>query len=105
MIMTMVAVVSEGTTLPKNKPGGGKAASSGISLTTHDAAIVEAMIARGDRDHDIASWFGVNGGRIIGVKNGEYGPLPGILTNEVPPAGSPGPKARRLRSAVEATYE
>jgi len=41
-----------------------KAASSGISLSEADAAIVKGMLARGDRQHDIAAWFGVNGGRI-----------------------------------------
>lgn len=41
-----------------------RAKSSGIRLTAEDASVVKAMLARGDRQHDIASWFGVNGGRI-----------------------------------------
>lgn len=41
---------------------------SGISLTEEDAAIVKAMLLRGDRQHDIAAWFGVNGGRIADIK-------------------------------------
>ena len=36
---------------------------SGISLTEEDAAIAKGMLARGDRQHDVAAWFGVNGGR------------------------------------------
>jgi hypothetical protein len=36
---------------------------SGLSLTNKDASIVLGMIARDDRDHDIAAWFGVNQGR------------------------------------------
>jgi hypothetical protein len=43
---------------------GHRAPASGISLTEDDAAIVKGMLARGDRQHDIAAWFGVNGGRI-----------------------------------------
>ena len=43
---------------------GQRAQASGIRLSERDAAIVKAMLARGDRQHDIAAWFGVNGGRI-----------------------------------------
>jgi hypothetical protein len=43
---------------------GQRAEPSGIHLTEHDAAMIKAMLARGDRQHDIAAWFGVNGGRI-----------------------------------------
>ena len=39
-----------------------RAKSSGIRLTEYDAALVKGMLARGDRQHDIAAWFGVNGG-------------------------------------------
>jgi hypothetical protein len=63
------------------------------------------MIARGDRDHGIAGWFGVNGGRIAGVKEGLHGPLPAADPKEMPPSGSPGPKARRMRATVEAVYQ
>jgi hypothetical protein len=48
-----------------------RAPSSGIRLTAADAAIVKGMLARGDRQHDIASWFGVNGGRIANVATGD----------------------------------
>ncbi|RAK63317.1 hypothetical protein DJ019_16435 [Phenylobacterium kunshanense] len=41
-----------------------RAPSSGISLDDEDAALVKGMLRRGDRQHDIAAWFGVNGGRI-----------------------------------------
>lgn len=41
-----------------------RAPPNGIRLTAEDAAVVKAMLARGDRQHDIAAWFGVNGGRI-----------------------------------------
>ena len=41
-----------------------RAKPSGIILDETDAAIAKGMISRGDRQHDIAAWFGVNGGRI-----------------------------------------
>lgn len=43
---------------------GYRAPPSGVTLDETDAAIVKGMLARGDRQHDIAAWFGVNGGRI-----------------------------------------
>ena len=47
-----------------------KASPSGIRLDEEDAAIVKGMLARGDRQHDIAAWFGVNGGRIGEISTG-----------------------------------
>ncbi|MGY3347723.1 MULTISPECIES: hypothetical protein [unclassified Bradyrhizobium] len=47
-----------------------KAAASGISLGYRDTCIVKGMLARGDRQHDIASYFGVNGGRIAEIASG-----------------------------------
>lgn len=47
-----------------------KARPSGIRLSSEDAAIVKGMLARGDRQHDIAAWFGVNGGRIGEISTG-----------------------------------
>lgn len=47
-----------------------KAPPSGIRLDEEDAAIVKGMLARGDRQHDIAAWFGVNGGRIGEISTG-----------------------------------
>lgn len=47
-----------------------KAPPSGIRLSERDAAIGKAMLARGDRQHDIAAWFGVNGGRVGEIASG-----------------------------------
>jgi hypothetical protein len=47
-----------------------RAKSSGITLDEDDAAIVKGMLERGDRQHDIAAWFGVNGGRIAEIASG-----------------------------------
>jgi hypothetical protein len=73
---------------------------SGISLTNKDATIVLGMAARGDRDHDIAAWFGVNQGRVAEVKSGSHGPLTMAPANELPPKGPPGLKGRRLRAST-----
>lgn len=41
-----------------------RAKPSGLHPSAEGAAVAKAMIARGDRQHDIAASFGVNGGRI-----------------------------------------
>ena len=46
-----------------------RAFNSGIKLEQKDAAIVKGMLHRGDRQHDIAAWFGVNGGRIAEISS------------------------------------
>jgi hypothetical protein len=61
------------------------------------------MVARGDKDHDIAAWFGVNQGRIAEVKAGEYGVE--AQKTDLPPRGSPGPKGQRVRAAIDRAIE
>ena len=57
-----------------------RAPPSGVSLTEADAAVAKGMLARGDRQHDIAAWFGVNGGRVAELASGKLfwwvGPVP-----------------------------
>jgi len=60
---------------------------SGISLTDDDAAIVKGMLKRGDRQHDIAAYFGVNGGRIGEISTGDKFAHAPIQTHDLPPAG------------------
>lgn len=74
---------------------------SGYRLGADDIPIVLGMIARNDRRHDIAAWFGVNPGRIKGAENGDYGMVDPAPGEELPPSGPPGIKGRRLRDAVE----
>lgn len=69
-----------------------------MALSNKDASIVLGMAARGDSEHDIAAWFGVNQGRIAEIKGGAYGSIPMAPEAELPPKGSPGLKGRRLRS-------
>jgi hypothetical protein len=78
---------------------------SGYVLTAKDAAIVSGMQARGDRDHDIAAWFGVNQGRIAEVKDGKFGSVAAAPAHSLPPKGAPGIKGRRLRNSVEKALE
>lgn len=66
-----------------------KASASGISLGYRETCVVKGMLARGDRQHDIASYFGVNGGRIAEVSTGEnaYPNAQPTPEAELPPPG------------------
>ena len=82
-----------------------RASASGISLSDRDAAIAKAMLARGDRAHDVASWFGVNPGRIAEIATGQqFSHVPASDADELPPAGPYVPvcDAARLQQALEA---
>lgn len=47
-----------------------RATSPLIHLTAADAALVKGMLYRGDRQSDIAAYFGVNSGRISDIATG-----------------------------------
>lgn len=65
-----------------------KAQSSGNRLDEEDAAIVKGMLARGDRQHDIAAWFGVNGGRIAEISTGaKFATVKAVEMAALPPQG------------------
>lgn len=56
--------------------------------TEADASIVKGMLDRGDRQHDIAAWFGVNAGRIADIKTGAKFPdVPPAPAHALPPPG------------------
>lgn len=74
---------------------------SGLRLGKADIPIVLGMIARNDRRHDIAAWFGVNQGRIKGAQDGSYGTPPAAPARDLPPSGPPGVKGHRLRGSVK----
>lgn len=78
-----------------------KAKRSGNVVRQVDVPIILGMLARGDRKHDIAAWFGLNQGRVNGVEDGKYGSPPMAPSAKLPPAGSPGPRATALRAAVK----
>lgn len=65
-----------------------KAPPSGIRLDEDDAAIVKGMLARGDRQHDIAAWFGVNGGRVAEISTGaKFAEVKPADLADLPPQG------------------
>jgi hypothetical protein len=80
-----------------------------MALTNKEASIVLGMAARGDSEHDIAAYFGVNQGRIAEVKAGSHGSILAAPATDLPPKGSPGPKGRKLslyaRDALQALRE
>ncbi len=79
-----------------------RAKPSGVVLTTNDAAIVKGMLARGDRQHDIAAWFGVNGGRIAEIATGaRYRGVEQADATNLPPCG-PYPAGRIAVEAMTA---
>lgn len=85
-----------------------RAEPSGISLDDSDASIVKGMLARGDRQHDIAAWFGVNGGRIGDISTGAKFPSVVAAPQEkLPPPGPylTGRDAHAAMIALEAAAE
>ncbi|MBY5579527.1 hypothetical protein [Rhizobium leguminosarum] len=80
---------------------GSRAKTSGISLSAKDAAIAKGMLARGDRQHDVAAWFGVNGGRIAEISTGMRFSRVKAQHDDLPPAG-PYPAGKVALEAVTA---
>lgn len=53
-----------------------------------DAAIAKGMLARGDKQHDIAAYFGVNGGRIAEIASGDrFAEVRAADPADLPPPG------------------
>jgi hypothetical protein len=81
---------------------GRRACASGISLTESDAAIAKGMLFRGDRQHDIAAWFGVNAGRIAEIATDfRFARVEPAAIDELPPSG-PYPAGRVAIAAITA---
>lgn len=65
-----------------------RAKSSGLTLTEGDATVVKGMLLRGDRQHDIAAWFGVNAGRIAEIAtDAKFCWVPAAAADDLPPLG------------------
>jgi hypothetical protein len=45
-----------------------------MTITTEQAAIAKGLLARGEKQHDVAAFFGVNGGRIAEIAKGKRHP-------------------------------
>lgn len=76
-----------------------------MAIYRNDARIILGMVARGDKEHNIAAWFGENQARVAEAKKGDYGTLEAAPEKDLPPAGPPGVKGRRLRSAIDRALE
>lgn len=60
-----------------------------MGFTYKDTQIVKGMLARGDRQHDIASYFGVNGGRVaeVATDQGDFPNATALSEDKLPPCG------------------
>ncbi|MGO8420962.1 hypothetical protein ACC807_15330 [Rhizobium ruizarguesonis] len=76
-----------------------------MAFSNKEASVVLGMVARGDKRHDIAAWYGENQARVAEVEQGQYGNVTAAPAAELPPKGAPGPKGRRLRSKVTKAVE
>lgn len=58
-------------------------------LNHRETRIVKGMLLRGDRQHDIAAYFGVNAGRVAEVATGDstYPNAPPMEPDRLPPPG------------------
>ena len=77
-----------------------RAPASGLTVHPDHVPIIIGMIERGDRQQDIAAWFGLNQARIKDTMKGKYGPPVTVPNITLPPAGPPGIKGRRLHDAA-----
>jgi hypothetical protein len=82
-----------------------RAQPSGIHLTAADAALVKGMLVRGDRQHDVAAWFGVNAGRIAEISTGAaFGSVTAAIAEILPPRG-PYLSGQAAQAAITALVE
>ena len=59
-------------------------------LSAQDAAVIKGMLARGDKQHDIAAYFGQNGARVNEIKKGEKFPeVKAAHVDQLPPPPPP----------------
>jgi hypothetical protein len=82
-----------------------RAEPSGVSLTEDDASLVKGMLVRGDRQHDIAAWFGVNSGRISDIANGGRFASASAAPNDRLPLRGPYLSGRDAQTAIWALEE
>jgi hypothetical protein len=76
-----------------------------MALNDAEIATVKGMLVRGDRQHDIAAYFGVNGGRIGEISTGQTGSsITASAAQDLPPPGPymAGRSALRARDTLTA---
>lgn len=79
-----------------------------MALNDGEIAIVKGMLIRGDKQHDIAAYFGVNAGRVNDVKQGVKGPTIIAAAQDVLPPPGPymaGRSALRAKETLVALRE
>lgn len=79
-----------------------RAPASGIILSVADAALIKGMLDRGDRQHDIAAWFGVNGGRITEIARGAKFEDVKAASSEILPPPGPYPTGSQAVEVIHA---
>lgn len=75
-----------------------------MALNNHEISIVKGMLNRGDKQHDIAAYFGVNGGRVAEISSGQTGgAVLAAAAIELPPAGPimAGRSALHIKATLE----
>ena len=60
-----------------------------MAFSHHETRIVKGMLLRGDKQHDIAAYFSVNGGRVGEVATGDcdYPNAQPLPADQLPPPG------------------
>lgn len=59
-----------------------------MALSEGEIATVKGMLLRGDRQHDIAAYFGVNGGRVAEISTRQNGgSVAASPAEDLPPSG------------------
>lgn len=60
-----------------------------MGFNYRETQVVKGMLLRGDKQHDIASYFGVNGGRVAEVSTGDcdYPNAAPLSSDQLPPPG------------------
>ncbi|OSI60344.1 hypothetical protein BSZ21_38965 [Bradyrhizobium canariense] len=74
-----------------------------MPLSEGEIATAKGMLGRGDRQHDIAAYFGVNGGRIAEISTGQNGASVAAASADDLPAAGPymaGRSALRARDTL-----
>ena len=56
---------------PGRMRGATKQRGQNMALDRADAALIKGMLARGDKQSDIAAFFGTNGGRVAEIDTGQ----------------------------------